>query len=146
MRISDWSSDVCSSDLTAGRILYRARPAVGLAARRWGDLPAPAHLPADPLYPRTAADRFFDRLVRSGDAEALRTARPFRRAAPHFGLRAAARLQLQPRWLDDVCELRDDLHRTGLWHRIVDRHARSEEHTSELQSLMRISYAVFCLK
>src|SRR3546814_1560532 len=26
------------------------------------------------------------------------------------------------------------------------RHARSEEHTSELQSLMRISYAVFCLK
>src|SRR3546814_5499298 len=28
----------------------------------------------------------------------------------------------------------------------VDLHARSEEHTSELQSLMRISYAVFCLK
>src|SRR3546814_4914671 len=26
------------------------------------------------------------------------------------------------------------------------RHGRSEEHTSELQSLMRISYAVFCLK
>src|SRR3546814_9463887 len=30
-----------------------------------------------------------------------------------------------------------------LW---ADRHRRSEEHTSELQSLMRISYAVFCLK
>src|SRR3546814_2878944 len=28
----------------------------------------------------------------------------------------------------------------------VDDHQRSEEHTSELQSLMRISYAVFCLK
>src|SRR3546814_9196788 len=28
----------------------------------------------------------------------------------------------------------------------IFRHARSEEHTSELQSLMRISYAVFCLK
>src|SRR3546814_10917554 len=28
----------------------------------------------------------------------------------------------------------------------LDGHARSEEHTSELQSLMRISYAVFCLK
>src|SRR3546814_8516161 len=28
----------------------------------------------------------------------------------------------------------------------LDRNARSEEHTSELQSLMRISYAVFCLK
>src|SRR3546814_7030520 len=29
---------------------------------------------------------------------------------------------------------------------VRDRDARSEEHTSELQSLMRISYAVFCLK
>src|SRR3546814_2502905 len=28
----------------------------------------------------------------------------------------------------------------------IQHHARSEEHTSELQSLMRISYAVFCLK
>src|SRR3546814_6021958 len=32
----------------------------------------------------------------------------------------------------------------GSWSPII--HARSEEHTSELQSLMRISYAVFCLK
>src|SRR3546814_4582244 len=30
--------------------------------------------------------------------------------------------------------------------RSLERHGRSEEHTSELQSLMRISYAVFCLK
>src|SRR3546814_16023351 len=30
--------------------------------------------------------------------------------------------------------------------RVLGRDARSEEHTSELQSLMRISYAVFCLK
>src|SRR3546814_7795462 len=29
---------------------------------------------------------------------------------------------------------------------VGNRHSRSEEHTSELQSLMRISYAVFCLK
>src|SRR3546814_7435809 len=29
---------------------------------------------------------------------------------------------------------------------VAPRHHRSEEHTSELQSLMRISYAVFCLK
>src|SRR3546814_8057955 len=35
--------------------------------------------------------------------------------------------------------LKDDLAGTGI-------EARSEEHTSELQSLMRISYAVFCLK
>src|SRR3546814_6090107 len=30
--------------------------------------------------------------------------------------------------------------------KIIEREDRSEEHTSELQSLMRISYAVFCLK
>src|SRR3546814_4688819 len=34
----------------------------------------------------------------------------------------------------------------GLRGRLADVIARSEEHTSELQSLMRISYAVFCLK
>src|SRR3546814_3422505 len=32
------------------------------------------------------------------------------------------------------------------WRTVRERTARSEEHTSELQSLMRISYAVFCLK
>src|SRR3546814_10036664 len=35
-------------------------------------------------------------------------------------------------------------HRVDLW--VVEAGSRSEEHTSELQSLMRISYAVFCLK
>src|SRR3546814_8964857 len=35
----------------------------------------------------------------------------------------------------------------GILHRVADQYRiRSEEHTSELQSLMRISYAVFCLK
>src|SRR3546814_12182257 len=40
-------------------------------------------------------------------------------------------------------------HLRGALHRLFDLHGsarRSEEHTSELQSLMRISYAVFCLK
>src|SRR3546814_422150 len=37
------------------------------------------------------------------------------------------------------------LRKAGLWDEVKDR-LRSEEHTSELQSLMRISYAVFCLK
>src|SRR3546814_3086779 len=46
----------------------------------------------------------------------------------------------------------DDVARREFGARIETRHeaiaggARSEEHTSELQSLMRISYAVFCLK
>src|SRR3546814_9171420 len=50
-------------------------------------------------------------------------------------LAATARLQACGGGLRDVGEVVDGLHRQ-----------RSEEHTSELQSLMRISYAVFCLK
>src|SRR3546814_4924646 len=40
----------------------------------------------------------------------------------------------------------DAPHREDAVHRVARQHHRSEEHTSELQSLMRISYAVFCLK
>src|SRR3546814_5195034 len=39
-----------------------------------------------------------------------------------------------------------ELKRTGEVQGVIPHGARSEEHTSELQSLMRISYAVFCLK
>src|SRR3546814_5489828 len=39
-----------------------------------------------------------------------------------------------------------DLNKSEPWARMPERSSRSEEHTSELQSLMRISYAVFCLK
>src|SRR3546814_9929125 len=41
---------------------------------------------------------------------------------------------------------RDDRRPPGLEENQNHEHDRSEEHTSELQSLMRISYAVFCLK
>src|SRR3546814_7373032 len=52
---------------------------------------------------------------------------------------------------DRVQPLPNDRHRRrslggGSRGTIDDQHGRSEEHTSELQSLMRISYAVFCLK
>src|SRR3546814_2143797 len=36
--------------------------------------------------------------------------------------------------------------KNNVHHSVFHAHSRSEEHTSELQSLMRISYAVFCLK
>src|SRR3546814_5618901 len=106
MRISDWSSDVCSSDLfTRNR---RAHPGAGKAARTW-----PSFRPAG----------------RAAHAEAPRdgaaTAGP---RAPGGGG--------EPRHLR---HMRQHRHARSLRH-------RSEEHTSELQSLMRISYAVFCLK
>src|SRR3546814_5253460 len=48
-----------------------------------------------------------------------------------------------PMWWRAVC-IKDDSVRASF--RIAPQPLRSEEHTSELQSLMRISYAVFCLK
>src|SRR3546814_8119567 len=104
MRISDWSSDVCSSDLDH-RHLHRRRIAVETADGA-GDRSA------------LADGRAFRSVARRTPAAHHGRAVP-RRAAP---LCAAGRV------------------RTG------EIGGRSEEHTPELQSLMRISYAVFCLK
>src|SRR3546814_7249310 len=90
MRISDWSSDVCSSDLAVARPLQRAP--------RGLDLVEPG----------------FDRVVTNAGF--------------------AQRLAHDPR------------HVAGLAPALVAADVRSEEHTSELQSLIRISYAVFCLE
>src|SRR3546814_4544424 len=111
MRISDWSSDVCSSDL---QFLHHAAiffvRCVLLGARLAADL-----VQGEPLQSVLLHDRRFP----------LWLSRPRRRAD---------RLQL-------VVEFR------FLCAGVGDLPAdRSEEHTSELQSLMRISYAVFCLK
>src|SRR3546814_10023854 len=62
--------------------------------------------------------------------------RAFSDPEPAFTARLSVRLQRIPRPVAD--------HRSGPAART--RAVRSEEHTSELQSLMRISYAVFCLK
>src|SRR3546814_2384044 len=60
-----------------------------------------------------------------------------RHAEPQYGVRQPG----EPRGhrLQPPCAGKDE-------HRVYCRAQRSEEHTSELQSLMRISYAVFCLK
>src|SRR3546814_1902668 len=109
MRISDWSSDVCSSDLGS-----TAAPIARKLFDAWllGEYAEP-----DPdAIPVTAIG------VRAEPAEASPTPlRAARAAIP--GLDAAT----------------IEVIRAGPG-------ARSEEHTSELQSLMRISYAVFCLK
>src|SRR3546814_7908606 len=115
MRISDWSSDVCSSDLKGFDLLrtyWRQRH------------------PDD-------FDRFWETGLRSGVIEAASAPLPtpsVREVAipPASDARAAN--------VDDIeLVFRPDPY-------IGDGRYRSEEHTSELQSLMRISYAVFCLK
>src|SRR3546814_8605846 len=108
MRISDGSSDVCSSDLADA--LDGAFDAV-LAAEV-----------VDELKASVAA------LKTQVDAQAVAASR-----LPLDGAKGAAdpaRDAFVERYL----------------RRGIDAGVRSEEHTSELQSLMRISYAVFCLK
>src|SRR3546814_1750621 len=124
MRISDWSSDVCSSDLAR------------IVNPRTDDDPNPNGAERRPDR-GTARPARRPRLDGGGGA---RASRPWR------GLlsRHAARRRLLSR---------DDrggrVNRRALRPRSRAgrplRH-KSEEHTSELQSLMRISYAVFCLK
>src|SRR3546814_6202647 len=113
MRISDWSSDVCSSDL------QRSEP--------FGKLPARA---ADP-----------DRIGRDSPGQGSGRQRPDPSAmdvAQHLG----------PLGLAQEGDHRDDDQQgfESLAQQDGEGAQRSEEHTSELQSLMRISYAVFCFK
>src|SRR3546814_5703630 len=93
MRISDWSSDVCSSDLIATAIAEANLPVLAVG-----------------LVERAAYRDIFDFSKTLSELESDTTS----------GLENAR---------GNAAKL-----------------ARSEEHTSELQSLMRISYAVFCLK
>src|SRR3546814_3498772 len=104
MRISDWSSDVCSSDLST---LSFGRQAFGMAQ---------------------AIDRAASATFRNG-------VRPSGILSTKDSLTAEQR---------GVAENLLQEKFAGSLH--AGRPMRSEEHTSELQSLMRISYAVFCLK
>src|SRR3546814_2328125 len=109
MRISDWSSDVCSSDLGHFNRGYQSSGTCG------------------PIGAAAAASR----LLFSGTERAEQTAKAIGLAAGFSG---------------GVVQY---YYSGGSAKRIQPGHAaqsRSEEHTSELQSLMRISYAVFCLK
>src|SRR3546814_2495592 len=115
MRSSDWSSDVCSSDLLA--------PAW---CANW-DGKQPLALPGGGQLQLDGAGTF--------DA-------PLRVHARHGG----ERIRLPGR--DHSHALKHVLQDLGVppWQRERLPLLRSEEHTSELQSLIRISYAVFCLK
>src|SRR3546814_7620507 len=107
MRISDWSSDVCSSDLRIG-------------CCSWRSLPIPSSLHSVVSVRTVACDPCAITIAQEGDGTEVPTQR--------FG------------WVVRMAwaSARSDFE--------VITTTRSEEHTSELQSLMRISYAVFCLK
>src|SRR3546814_4355690 len=134
MRISDWSSDVCSSDLRAAILLAAAPLAVPYAFNY--------DLTTVTAAAMLAAIRFRGRigpfLVGAGVAVCLLPGAVI--------VLNAARLPLGPLLLAAfvlalLAALEGD-RRAG--QRPIT--PRSEEHTSELQSLMRISYAVFRLK
>src|SRR3546814_3179936 len=128
MRISDWSSDVCSSDLTPAD--SRCPPLSPAAPRELGS-DGRSHRPAG----RFEGSRRYGtgqpgKLAQSGGGGHG----PLVRGVGRSPARAYPR--------------GDRLHQLGPERQGQARaeDARSEEHTSELQSLMRISYAVFCLK
>src|SRR3546814_8036159 len=120
MRISDWSSDVCSSDLLEDSVA----PANKAAAR--------GHI-ADYL----AGTREVVTLVRVNPLDGHMTAAD---VAAIVGARPDAIMLPKAEGAPGIAQL-DTILRSE-----TKDDARSEEHTSELQSLMRISYAVFCLK
>src|SRR3546814_5040056 len=135
MRISDWSSDVCSSDLV---VRQRSRydphlpphPDLANSAQhptRWREVglnhvatTPPLQVPLGRLSPRIKTAHWSANQPTEGSIPALPVAN--HTAQPCIALLVRHHPLLQ---------------------RIKPR---SEEHTSELQSLMRISYAVFCLK
>src|SRR3546814_8325431 len=123
MRISDWSSDVCSSDLA--ELVERAVPR---KRQRGVERRLPAH------GRKHGVGAFLLNDLRDD----------FGRDRLHIGRVRQLRIGHDRRRIgideDDAIAL--------LVQRLARLRARirSEEHTSELQSLMRISYAVFCLK
>src|SRR3546814_10525366 len=150
MRISDWSSDVCSSDLGekfvalgrvgAGRAGCETSEDVG--GGRDVDFPTRRHRPIRDSVVRSrpawclglCAGIFDDVAQRSGAVIAQMPPDP---CDPHVAVARAAPNTSLPRAF--LKQLRPGV-RLVAW-----RGRRSEEHTSELQSLMRISYSVFCL-
>src|SRR3546814_6798430 len=123
MRISDWSSDVCSSDLDSVRFsAYRA-----LA------LPKPTVLSPVDAHTATGSFSSFNASVFSLDVDQhLHTLRVFGLHRCSFAAWPMGQAALFAMPI--------------VYSLAIDKDLRSEEHTSELQSLMRISYAVFCLK
>src|SRR3546814_3546472 len=114
MRISDWSSDVCSSDLQRSSGANRS-PIVGRAASSSAGAALATAFAISSAIASEAAQTSLEGWAKRAHTETLRV-------SEEASLRKSARLSTA-----------------------YLAASRSEEHTSELQSLMRNSYAVFCL-
>src|SRR3546814_2647998 len=126
MRISDWSSDVCSSDLTRMSMLYMSLGTQDELRDQIMDCALDQACLAEP-WPDDAAS--FEQRRVEGKAR--------------LGLLAQEICRLAAQILDEWTALQRKLPQARPW---ADAYAdlRSEEHTSELQSLMRTSFDVFC--
>src|SRR3546814_9626722 len=122
MRISDWSSDVCSSCLFKGDCAGNVPQAIAAFKRAVSEDPDFAL-----AWAKLSSERAVARYWGVDQSEANLQA---------MELEAKRALELAPRLSEAHAAM-------GFVQRFLHR---SEEHTSELQSLMRISYAVFCLK
>src|SRR3546814_5441851 len=120
MRISDGSSAVCSSDLT--RELSRSSACLALTLYA-------THLPRQASRRKNIIDNCNQQETAHGHHRVLQTCRG--------GFRTGCRR---------LPRLRSKTYGGVVPRKVGIRQPRSEEHTSELQSLMRTSYAVFCLK
>src|SRR3546814_5620729 len=165
MRISDWSSDVCSSDLKPPKYGVELRdrsraqlgwpPPEGMASWDGGSLAIAQSVSDDAVW----------RALRKEGIQLQRHRSWCVSTDPEFAAKAADVIGLYLNPPQNALVLSVDekpsiqaLERARGYvqtssGKIVQgmkstykRHGRSEEHTSELQSLMRISYAVFCLK
>src|SRR3546814_5544613 len=137
MRISDWSSDVCSSDLlgTEGRLHHQHADPRGRQAPERARLAGGGGLRGGRLVQTGLAIMAAAAAVPGAGGAAVDLGRGLDEVLD------ARRLPLGPGRLRRHAQLPRPARRPAR-----ARAARSEEHTSELQSLMRISYAVFCLK
>src|SRR3546814_10795229 len=131
MRLSYWCSDVCSSDLVSSTNSASQPAQHGTEQQQTADDDAAQH--SDNLQ-LLAHGRQIVHPV--GDEEKRQIADQENQIR-----KTAVPVVVFPGQRADRIEPAFDAHRQ---QRI--QHGRSEEHTSELQSLMRISYAVFCLK
>src|SRR3546814_3688171 len=136
MRISDWSSDVCSSDLLH-------------ACSRPGDSAVKPHSQAKSLCVHSLDG--FDQRPGLPHCHMDDRTEPFSIKFFHIVQPNDGRGHEQPpdRHIDRFDNA--PAHALAIGHQLVisgliNHRSRSEEHTSELQSLLRISYAILCLK